>query len=168
MMAQKVNAWLDHKKSCLLKICERISNSLNVWVCICLQIEAIKAEHTFHLSWITRCSYLWRLRLNLVTCDFKVYPRMLSYSFFFLKCPKCFTISMLQFKIHLIGRIGGENKKKKKKSYNQRRSDGSEIFCCNSLLLRGIFPSCLLPCLVHSLYRLSLLWNEIYLSSDPC
>lgn len=44
-----------------------------------------------------------------MTCDFKVYPRMLSYSIFFFKCPKCFTISVLQLKIHILGRIGGEN-----------------------------------------------------------
>lgn len=101
-------------KNCLLKICERVSNILNVRVCICIQIEAVKAEHAFSLSWITWCGYSWRLRLNLVTCDFKVYPRMLSHSFFFFKCPKRFTIPMLQFKVHTSGRIGGENKKKKK------------------------------------------------------
>ena len=37
-------------KICLLEFCERISNSLSVRVCICLQTEAVKAEHVFTLS----------------------------------------------------------------------------------------------------------------------
>lgn len=47
-MAQKVNVYSDDKKR-LLKMCERISNSLNVRASICLQTEAVKAEHKFSL-----------------------------------------------------------------------------------------------------------------------
>lgn len=132
-------------ENCLLKICERVSNSLIMRVCICLQTEAIKAEHVFSLGWITWCGHLGRLELNLLTCDFTVYPRMLAYYFFFKLSKVLYNISATIQNAYV---RKDRRWRKKKEYYDQRSSDGSGIFYYNSLLVRGTFHGCLLtlPC----------------------